>query len=100
MEISSRLQQVLAPASWAVWSPWSRVSIAIVPACAPKPWQEKNLPGNGLLYDLGAHLADQVLMLFGTPESIFADVRYDRDVTVVNDAFTHPPLLSADARAG
>lgn len=58
------------------------------PGLRAKPWQEKALPGNGLLYDLGAHLVDQILMLFGTPETIFADVRKDRDVTVVDDAFT------------
>ena len=57
------------------------------PGVRPKKWQEKNLPGNGILYDLGSHLADQALVLFGTPESIFADVRYDRDVTDINDAF-------------
>lgn len=58
------------------------------PGVRPKKWQEKNLPGNGILYDLGSHLADQALVLFGTPEAIFADVRYDRDVTDINDAFT------------
>jgi len=58
------------------------------PGVRPKKWQEKNLPGNGILYDLGSHLADQALVLFGTPEAIFADVRYDRDITDINDAFT------------
>lgn len=53
-----------------------------------KPWQEKTLPGNGILHDLGSHLVDQALVLFGTPEAIFADVRQDRDVAAVNDAFT------------
>jgi scyllo-inositol 2-dehydrogenase (NADP+) len=58
------------------------------PAPRRKPWQEKTLPGNGLLHDLGVHLVDQALALFGTPESIFADVRQDRDVAPVNDACT------------
>ncbi|MGH9617786.1 MAG: Gfo/Idh/MocA family oxidoreductase, partial [Acidobacteriaceae bacterium] len=58
------------------------------PGPRAKPWQEKPLPGNGLLHDLGAHLVDQVLVLLGTPEAIFADVRQDRDITAVNDAFT------------
>jgi len=53
----------------------------------PKVWQEKNLPGNGLVHDLGAHLADQALVLFGTPEAVTADVRHDRDRTRVNDGF-------------
>lgn len=57
------------------------------PGLRVKPWQERNDPGNGVVHDLGAHLVDQALVLFGTPESVFADVRYDRDETAVNDAF-------------
>jgi scyllo-inositol 2-dehydrogenase (NADP+) len=66
------------------------------PGPRTKPWQEKTLPGNGVLHDLGAHLVDQALVLFGTPESIVADVRLERDLAVVNDAFTlclHYPRL-------
>jgi scyllo-inositol 2-dehydrogenase (NADP+) len=58
------------------------------PGARTKPWQEKTLPGNGVLHDLGAHLVDQALVLFGTPETIFADIRLERDLAVVNDAFT------------
>lgn len=53
----------------------------------PKAWQEEDVPGNGLVHDIGSHLIDQSLMLFGTPETVFADVRYDRDGTAVNDGF-------------
>jgi scyllo-inositol 2-dehydrogenase (NADP+) len=66
------------------------------PGLRPKPWQEKNQPGNGLVHDLGAHLADQALVLFGTPEAVSAEVRYDRDQTTVNDGFAihlHYPRL-------
>jgi len=66
------------------------------PGPRTKPWQEKTLPGNGVLHDLAAHLVDQALVLFGTPEAIMADVRLERDVAVVNDAFTiclHYPRL-------
>lgn len=31
-------------------------------------------PGTGNLYDLGSHLIDQALMLFGWPQKIFADI--------------------------
>jgi scyllo-inositol 2-dehydrogenase (NADP+) len=58
------------------------------PGPRTKPWQEKTSPGNGVLHDLGAHLVDQALVLFGTPEAIVADVRLERDLAVVNDAFT------------
>jgi predicted dehydrogenase len=35
-----------------------------------KVWKEKNLPGSGLCYDLGSHLIDQLLSLFGKPQSV------------------------------
>ena len=57
------------------------------PGVRPKQWQEKGAPGNGLLHDLGSHLIDQVLVQFGTPEAIFADVQYARDITDINDDF-------------
>ncbi len=41
-------------------------------------WREKALPGSGILYDLGAHLIDQVLCLFGLPIEIYADIRAQR----------------------
>lgn len=66
------------------------------PGLRPKAWKEINLPGNGLVHDLGAHLADQSLELFGTPQAVSADIRYDRDRTAVNDGFAihlHYPRL-------
>lgn len=36
------------------------------------------MAGAGLLYDLGAHLIDQALYLFGKPESLYADVYHQR----------------------
>lgn len=51
------------------------------------PWQERNDAGNGILHDLGSHLVDQALVLFGVPETLIADIRRDRDQSAVNDAF-------------
>ena len=45
------------------------------PAVNTGAWREKQLPGSGILYDLGAHLIDQTLSLFGLPISLYADVR-------------------------
>ncbi|GAA3763320.1 Gfo/Idh/MocA family oxidoreductase [Terriglobus aquaticus] len=50
-------------------------------------WKEAEGAENGLLMDLGPHLVDQALVLFGRPESITADVRTDRDGTIIEDAF-------------
>jgi len=41
-------------------------------------WKNEPLPGSGLLYDLGPHLIDQALCLFGKPEHIFGDLRKHR----------------------
>lgn len=41
-------------------------------------WKEKDLPGSGILYDLGPHLIDQTLQLFSTPKSLYADIRSQR----------------------
>lgn len=65
-------------------------------------WKEQDGPGNGLLLDIGSHLADQALALFGIPESICAEVRYDREGTKVNDGFAillHYPRLHVSLHA-
>ena len=36
----------------------------------PNAWREKALPGSGIFYDLGAHLIDAALELFGTPKEL------------------------------
>ena len=56
----------------------------------PEPairWREQDRPGAGLLYDLGPHLIDQALRLFGVPETVSADVRAQRPGAVVDDYF-------------
>jgi predicted dehydrogenase len=50
-------------------------------------WKEAENPANGMLFDLGPHLVDQVLALFGAPDAITASVRSDRDETAIEDAF-------------
>ena len=50
-------------------------------------WQEAENPANGMLFDLGPHLVDQALALFGLPDAITASVRSDRDGTAIEDAF-------------
>jgi scyllo-inositol 2-dehydrogenase (NADP+) len=50
-------------------------------------WREQAGPGNGILFDLGPHLIDQALVLFGLPDAVTADVRTERDDAVVDDAF-------------
>jgi scyllo-inositol 2-dehydrogenase (NADP+) len=41
-------------------------------------WKEEDVPGSGLLWDLGPHLVDQALQLFGLPETVWADLHVQR----------------------
>jgi predicted dehydrogenase len=53
----------------------------------PNAWREEPLPGSGVWFDIGPHLFDQALLLFGVPEAIGADIRIERDRGRVDDAF-------------
>lgn len=53
----------------------------------PQAWREKPEPGSGILFDLGAHLIDQSLTLFGWPYAITADVRMQRSHAKTDDYF-------------
>jgi len=50
-------------------------------------WREKPEPGSGVLDDLGPHLIDQALQLFGTPDAIDADIVAQREGALVDDYF-------------
>jgi predicted dehydrogenase len=50
-------------------------------------WRESDAPGSGLWYDLGAHLIDQALCLFGLPQTIALDLARQRDGAVTDDWF-------------
>lgn len=54
---------------------------------SPKVHKETPGPGTGALYDLGSHLIDQALQLFGMPMAVFADLRIIRPVSLVEDYF-------------
>ena len=53
----------------------------------PGRWRDENLPGSGLWFDLGAHLVDQVLQLFGMPDALHLDLAQQRDGAQTNDWF-------------
>ncbi len=50
-------------------------------------WRERPEAGGGVLLDLGTHLIDQAIDLFGMPDSVCADVRMQRQGALVDDAF-------------
>ena len=53
----------------------------------PNAWREEDIPGAGIFYDLGAHLIDQVLDLFGLPNTLSADLRLQRKGAKAIDNF-------------
>ncbi|MCU1314225.1 MAG: oxidoreductase, NAD-binding [Acidobacteriaceae bacterium] len=57
------------------------------PAPKPNAWREEPEPGAGILLDLGSHLVDQALVLFGLPTAVWGDVRNERTGSRVDDTF-------------
>jgi len=57
------------------------------PEPRPGAWRELEDPeeGGGLLLDLGSHLIDQAVQLFGRPLSVYAEVRCTRPTARVDD---------------
>lgn len=58
-----------------------------VPSLSYKAHKETPTPAVGSLYDLGSHLIDQALQLFGMPLAVFADITINRPGSRVDDYF-------------
>ncbi|MEJ2297833.1 MAG: Gfo/Idh/MocA family oxidoreductase [Woeseiaceae bacterium] len=57
------------------------------PELSPKAHKEDPVPGAGIVRDLGPHVIDQALVLFGMPEAVFADIGITRQGSAVDDYF-------------
>lgn len=57
------------------------------PKLTTRLWREENSKGGGVLYDLGPHLIDQALELFGIPDRLSADIENQRKASKVDDYF-------------
>jgi scyllo-inositol 2-dehydrogenase (NADP+) len=57
------------------------------PNLKPNAWREKQVPGAGILFDIGPHLIDHAMQLFGRPEAVTADIRIERESGLADDAF-------------
>jgi scyllo-inositol 2-dehydrogenase (NADP+) len=66
-------------------------------------WRERaDQPGAGVLFDLGPHVIDQALVLFGEPRTITASAFCERETSRVDDSFDvclEYPNLGAGLRA-
>ena len=68
---------------------------AAAPAQSSAGWKNEQLPGGGAIYDLGTHLLDQVVNLFGMPDRVTGFVgsqrrsqQGDANADVVDDSCT------------
>lgn len=52
-----------------------------------KTWKEEDGPGSGILYNLGSHMIDQALHLFGTPDFVDARIGIQRTGGKVDDFY-------------
>jgi scyllo-inositol 2-dehydrogenase (NADP+) len=50
-------------------------------------WREQPEPSGGVFNDLGPHLIDQALQLFGMPEAVSADIAIQRPNAAIDDYF-------------
>jgi scyllo-inositol 2-dehydrogenase (NADP+) len=63
------------------------------PLADPGRWRDRlgAAQGGGVLADLGAHLVDQALMLFGPPRSVYAEVDHRRSAGAAAEGDDVPP---------
>lgn len=54
----------------------------------PKTFKETPIPASGVAYDLGAHVLDQAISLFGKPEKFTRSAGIHRDNSLVDDYST------------
>jgi scyllo-inositol 2-dehydrogenase (NADP+) len=68
------------------------------PQLRANAWRERSGPGAGILFDIGPHLIDHAMQLFGVPTAVTADIRIEREGGAADDAFDitlHHPELRA-----
>lgn len=53
----------------------------------PDTWKETGTAGGGMTYNLGSHLIDQAIQLFGIPEAVYANIATLRTGGHVDDYF-------------
>jgi predicted dehydrogenase len=60
-------------------------------------WRERSGPGSGVWYDLGPHLVDQALLLFGLPDAVQASIATQRPGAMTDD-WAHVVLSYGERR--
>ena len=52
-----------------------------------RAWKEQNSAAGGTVLDLGSHLVDQAISVFGKPNTVHANILHQRERTSVNNDF-------------
>ena len=68
----------------------------------PNTWKETADNRVGITYNLGSHMVDQIVALFGMPQAVYADIDRLRDGSAVDDYYHIQliyPKLKASAKA-
>jgi len=63
----------------------------------PNTWKESIVQGIGLTYNLGSHMIDQAVVLFGMPEAVWADIDSMRTGSEIDDYY-HIKLMYPDVK--
>jgi predicted dehydrogenase len=56
-----------------------------VPSGSQRAWKREVGPAAGIVYDLGTHIIDQAVVLFGRPHSVYAEIGIRRTGAEVDD---------------
>jgi predicted dehydrogenase len=91
------LRQVMSEGRLGDWSGFESHFDRFRPAI-PNRWRERPGGGTGIWWDLGPHMVDQALQLFGPPERVTADFAMQRIGAVVPD-YAHVILHYGQRRA-
>jgi scyllo-inositol 2-dehydrogenase (NADP+) len=73
------------------------------PTISRAAWRFDQPEGGGTLFDLGPHLIDQTICLFGKPEAVGCRLQQQREGSLANDSFDLSliyPQLTAHLKAG
>ncbi|MBS4060807.1 MAG: Gfo/Idh/MocA family oxidoreductase [Bacteroidetes bacterium] len=73
------------------------------PTVSRAEWRYNNPDGGGTLFDLGPHLIDQAISLFGKPDAVWSKLYHHRPGSKVNDSFDlklHYAEMTATLKAG
>ena len=67
------------------------------PYIQPNTWKESAVLGIGLAYNLGSHMIDQAVTLFGLPDAVWADIDSLRTGSEIDDYY-HIKLIYPDIK--